>query len=407
MPSALLFVFRAYLVQGLAAGAMTAVLMPTLIAGGMDLKSYSEQSALALVPWCIKLAWAPAIDRYTKHRPHLLRRWVAFAQLAVGCATLLMLGIVDIENSRWGWGLLWLVMNTGLAAQDTATDAAAIRYIAPSRRAGANSAMQFGHALGATVFAAWVLGAIARNYGLSSVVAALAGVFVLLGLLEWRIGQRAANAPQADATDDAPQASPPSPLNRKAFMVALCMAGTALFTQAVTSTAAGPFLLGKLRWTVQDYQRELYPIATFVSLAAYALGTKLLPRRPTLRVFGWSGLAIAGLWVALGLLEPLWESGGHPMIQGYAVFEAIATAFWTASLYALLMQTSQGPHRALAFAGLMVLMNLSRLAGTLVTPQFLKQLSFAQLWIFMGALQLTWTIVSRAALRRVDPWRSL
>lgn len=80
--------------------------------------------------------------------------------------------------------MLWLAVNTGRAAQDTATDAAAIRYIAPTQRTGANSAMQFGHALGASVFAGWILGAIARSYGLWTVGLCIAGLFLAFGAYE-------------------------------------------------------------------------------------------------------------------------------------------------------------------------------------------------------------------------------
>lgn len=395
-PSAVLFLLRSYLVQGVAAGALSAVVMPTLVAGGMDLAQYSEQSALALLPWCIKLLWAPAIDRFTQAHPHRLVRWVAWCQLLTGLLVLLVLGLGDIENYRWGWGLLWLTINTGLAAQDTATDACAIRYIAPSRRPGANSAMQFGHALGASVFAGWFLGAIARSQGLSAVGIAVAGFLLAMGAYEL-IASR--TWVERETTDPPATSSTGSSLAIRPYLIAGAIAASALLTQAITSTAAVPFLFTRLGWTPAQYQQELYPISTAVTLLAFGIGARLLSRRPALWSFTRASLALGALWILLGVVEPWWDPLGRPLIQGYAVLESCATALWTASLYTLLMGASQGRHRALAFATLMTLMNLSRLAGTLVAPPIVAHFSFDQLWILMGALQIAWTILCLWALR--------
>lgn len=391
-------VFRSYLIQGVAAGALTAVILPSLAQGGMDVRQYSGQSALALLPWCLKLAWAPAIDRFIQDRGGSPRRWIALTQVWTGLAALALVGIVDIENSQWGWGLSWLVINTGLAAQDTATDAAAIRYIAPSRRSGANAAMQFGHALGASVFAGMFLGAIARRYGMTSVALSTGGLLIVAGLYEYFAPRQ--GLPTAIRGDSTPAASSTS---LRTWLVAALVASTALLTQAITSTAAAGFLFQRLGWTVEQYQSELHPLSTLVSLLAFALWSRLLLSISPRKSFLWSSLGIGALWIALGLVEPLWELWGRPLIWVYAVQEGLLTAAWTASLYALLMKASQGRHAALLFAGLMTLMNLSRLGGTLLAPLLLQEQNYARLWILVGVVQLLWSYLCHAGLRATLP----
>lgn len=391
-------VFRSYLIQGVAAGALTAVIMPSLAQGGMELGQYSEQSALALLPWCLKLMWAPAIDRFTQSRGGSLRRWIALTQILTGLIALALLGIVDIEKSQWGWGLSWLAINAGLAAQDTATDAAAIRYIAPSRRSGANAAMQFGHALGASVFAGMFLGAIARRYGLASVGLCMGGLLLVAGLYEYFDPRQGLPAVLRD--DPRPDGAKNS---TRAWLAGALIAATALLTQAITSTAAGGFLFQRLAWTVEQYQSELHPLSTVVSLLAFALWSRLLLSISPCKSFLWSSLGIGALWIALGFAEPLWDLWGRPLIWVYAVQEGLLTAAWTASLYALLMKASQGRHAALLFAGLMTLMNLSRLAGTLLAPQLLHEQDYAQLWILVGVAQLGWSLLCHTGLRAAFP----
>lgn len=109
----------------------------------------------------------------------------------------------------------------------------------------------------------------------------------------------------------------------------MAVASSARFTQAITSTAAVPFLFNRLKWTPLDYQQELLPITTGVTFVAYALGARLLTKRPVIWPFTLGSLVIAGLWIALGLAQPLWDQAGHPLIQGSAVLKSSATAIWT------------------------------------------------------------------------------
>ena len=85
-----------YFAQGLPSGLIAKALPPLLREQGVSLSVIGFTSALAL-PWALKFAWAPFVDRYGSRK-----RWL----LVLNCLTMaLMLTIASRDIAAWVEGL--------------------------------------------------------------------------------------------------------------------------------------------------------------------------------------------------------------------------------------------------------------------------------------------------------------
>jgi len=122
-----------YFAQGLPSGLIAKALPALLREQGVSLSVIGFTSGLAL-PWALKFAWAPFIDRYGSRK-----RWL----LVLNCLTMaLMLLVASRDFAAWVAALPLLLavlfcMNLVSATQDIATDGYAVSTSSPS---GAGSA---------------------------------------------------------------------------------------------------------------------------------------------------------------------------------------------------------------------------------------------------------------------------
>ncbi len=148
-----------YFAQGLPSGLIAKALPPLLREQGVSLSVIGFTSALAL-PWALKFAWAPFIDRFGSRK-----RWL----LALNCLTMgLMLLVASRDITAWVAGLPWLLavlfcMNIASATQDIATDGYAVSTLKPAWRGLGNSIQVVGYKLGMVVGGGALLWLTARH----------------------------------------------------------------------------------------------------------------------------------------------------------------------------------------------------------------------------------------------------
>lgn len=149
-----------YLAQGLPSGLIARALPPLLREQGVSLSAIGFTSLLAL-PWALKFAWAPFIDRYGSRK-----RWL----LVLNILTMgLMLLVASRDFAAWVDVLPLLLavlfcMNLVSATQDIATDGYAVTELRPEWRGLGNSIQVIGYKLGMVTGSGLLLWLVAR-YG--------------------------------------------------------------------------------------------------------------------------------------------------------------------------------------------------------------------------------------------------
>ena len=164
-----------YFAQGLPSGLIAKALPALLREQGVSLSVIGFTSALAL-PWALKFAWAPFIDRYGSRK-----RWL----LVLNCMTMaLMLIVASRDFAAWVAALPLLLavlfcMNLVSATQDIATDGYAVSTLKPEWRGLGNSIQVVGYKVGMVVGGGALLWLTAR-YGWQTSYAGLACLMLLV-----------------------------------------------------------------------------------------------------------------------------------------------------------------------------------------------------------------------------------
>lgn len=143
--------FSLYWAQGLPVGFMTQALPVILRTEGLSLSQIGG-FGLLMLPWSIKVLWAPWVDRHGSTRFGHYRSWIVMTQLC-SVAVLIALSFVPIETLNQPLYLFMLFillfsMNTCGATQDIATDGLAVNILKSTQMGWGNTLQVLGSRLG-------------------------------------------------------------------------------------------------------------------------------------------------------------------------------------------------------------------------------------------------------------------
>ena len=142
-----------YIAQGLPFGFFTQAMPALLRQQGMDLSIIGLSSLLAL-PWALKFAWAPWVDRTTLWGCERRRSWIVCMNAGViGCLLFLSFWPLPWLASS-GISLLFILLffiNLFSATQDIATDGLAVENLSFSSRGLGNGIQVAGYRVGMVV----------------------------------------------------------------------------------------------------------------------------------------------------------------------------------------------------------------------------------------------------------------
>jgi len=146
-----ILLFSLYWAQGLPVGFMTHALPVILRAEGVSL-AHIGGFGLLMLPWSIKIFWAPWVDRYGKKSQGHYRSWIIPLQW-LSVAVLIGLSFLPIQALNQPMYLLLffitlLLMNGIGATQDIATDALAVNILKNEQQHWANTFQVIGSRLG-------------------------------------------------------------------------------------------------------------------------------------------------------------------------------------------------------------------------------------------------------------------
>lgn len=146
-----LLLFSLYWAQGLPVGFMTHALPVILRAQGVSL-AHIGGFGLLMLPWSIKIFWAPWVDRHALSRLGHYRSWILPTQfLTVGTLCILSffpIQALDQPLYLFAFFISLLLMNLTGATQDIATDALAVNLLQHDQQHWGNTFQVIGSRLG-------------------------------------------------------------------------------------------------------------------------------------------------------------------------------------------------------------------------------------------------------------------
>ncbi|MCY1012361.1 MFS transporter [Nannocystis pusilla] len=135
-----------YLAQGMPYGFFSQFLPAMLREQGVSLEGVGLASLLAL-PWALKFAWAPLVDRHGLDRFGRRRSWIVPLQILT-VVTLLALSQVEPTVDLQALVIGVLALNFLASTQDIATDGLAVTILAPAERGLGNGVQVAAYRLG-------------------------------------------------------------------------------------------------------------------------------------------------------------------------------------------------------------------------------------------------------------------
>ena len=163
LPQLYLLLFSLYWAQGLPVGFMTHALPVILRAEGVSL-THIGGFGLLMLPWSIKIFWAPLVDQHGSNTKGHYRSWIIPMQLLT-IVVLIILSFLPIESLNQPIYLLLffmvlLSMNLVGATQDIATDGLAVNILKNDQQHWGNTFQVIGSRLGFIVGGGAVLWAL-------------------------------------------------------------------------------------------------------------------------------------------------------------------------------------------------------------------------------------------------------
>lgn len=183
-----LLLFSLYWAQGLPVGFMTHALPVILRAEGVSL-AHIGGFGLLMLPWSIKIFWAPWVDRFGNHQRGHYRSWIIPTQLltviALIALSFLPIHALDQPQYLFLFFIVLMSLNVVGATQDIATDGLAVRILKSEQQHWGNTFQVIGSRLGFIVGGGAVLWMLdwlewRSTFGIMAVIVLLNSLPILL-----------------------------------------------------------------------------------------------------------------------------------------------------------------------------------------------------------------------------------
>lgn len=320
-----------YAAEGAPIGFIWWTLPALLRAEALPLEQITGLTAVLLLPWIFKFAWAPLVDAL-RSRWWGFRAWIIAAQVLMGLSLVPLIWLHPAEHFHaWRWLLLCHAFCA--ATQDVAIDALAINSVPPGERGFLNGCMQAGMLTGRSVFGGGALFA-AAWLGRDWMIAMLVAWIWMAMPAALFLKEPAAREPVAARARELRHVLA-SIARRKTMWMGLAFALTSAAAFEATGQLAGPLLIdrGVPASTIGVF------FGVFVvgaMLAGGLIGGRLSDRWGRLRSVAVFLAGFVAVIVALAVVD---LGGGRPPIVLLALLTAMYffIGLFTAASYALFM----------------------------------------------------------------------
>lgn len=364
-----------YLCEGAPIGFIWWALPVRLAEAGVSGPDVATLLALLVLPWGLKVLWAPALDVLRTAR-FGLRGWILTAQLLMGLTLLPLLWLEPLAD----FGLLTVLLMTHAvfaATQDAAIDSLAISTVPEAERGAVTAWMQVGVLTARALFGGGAL-LLGNRLGDHALVGALIAV-VWGGSLLLLLGGASPG--------------PAAPVHRRQRLATFRAHLTGMLTSRVTwvgfalallagagfeatTSLAGVWLTG--RGVDSDTIGWFFSFGSVAAMLVGALlGGRAADRWPRLRAVAVFEAAAALAVLALGLAAAAYpgpeHNGGMLVLLG-VVYLTVGLA--TAALYALFMDLTDPALAATQFCAFMAGVNLCESWSTFTLGRLLETLDY-------------------------------
>lgn len=282
-----------YFAEGAPIGFVWWMLPPLLRRAGWEVDAIGALTAALVLPWGLKVLWAPLVDVLRGPR-FGLRGWVVSSQLAM-MATLAPLPWLESRGAAFG--VVLFAHACAAATQDVAIDALAVRATSPDERGALNGWMQVGMFAGRGLFGGALLG-LQEELGLGGAVALLE--LALAGTLVANLFYRPREARAEPGRWRRFGRALAGAGRRRTTWVVLAFAALGGAAFEVVGAMAGPLLVD--RGFSDEAIGTFYALPALLALALGALvGGVLADRVGRRAVAALAGAALAVLAILLGL----------------------------------------------------------------------------------------------------------
>lgn len=393
-----------YFAEGLPFGVVKELMPVYLRDRGVELAAIGLYSLIGL-PWTLKVAWSPLVDRYGDRR-----LWMAVCLAVLALATA-ALGAVE-PTAAVLVGAVMLLIAFASATQDVAIDAYTIGLVAPGEE-GSTNGVRVTAARVALIASGGGLVLLSTWLGWPAVFAIAAAAFALLALaVPW--------APRVAVSAEARRRWL-EPLREWAARPAAPAVFAFVLLYKLGDAAMGPMI--KPFWldsglTVGEVGVVSSTVGMFATIAGAIAGGRFTDR------FGiWRALLVLGLAQALsnlGYATAAWLAPPPPasavtslagalgaigeparaLIYTASMIESFTSGLGTAAFLSFLMNICDKEHAAVQYAGLSALFGLSRDAAGAVSGWAVQAVGYAAWFAFTVALALPALLL----LPRIRPW---
>lgn len=393
-----------YFAETLPFGVVREVMPVYLRASGVDLAAIGLYSLLGM-PWALKVAWSPLIDRYGDRRV-----WMASCLAVIAVATA-ALGSVE-PTAGLVVGALMLLIAFASATQDVAIDAYTIGLVSPGEEGSANG-VRLTVARIALIMSGGGLVLLSTWLGWPAVFGVAAVTLAALALVvPW--------APRVAVSAEARRhwlgpllawARRPGAIAVFAFVLLYKLGDAAM------GPMVKPFWLDS-GLSVGEVGVVSSTVGMFATIAGALVGGRVTDR------FGiWRALLVLGLAQALsnfGYATAAWVAPPHPttpvasladgwaalaeparlLIYGASMVESFTSGLGTAAFLAFLMNICDKEHAAVQYAGLSALFGLSRDAAGGMSGAAVQAVGYAAWFTITVALAMPALLL----LPRIRSW---
>ena len=393
-----------YFAEGLPFGVVKEVMPVYLRASGVDLTAIGLYSLIGL-PWTLKVAWSPLIDRYGDRRG-----WMAgsLTVLALGTAAL----SVVAPTAALLVGAVMLLIAFASATQDIAIDAYTIGLVDPGEE-GSTNGVRVTAARIALIASGGGLVLCSTWLGWPTVFAIAAGTFALLATV-------VPFAPRVQ-TSAASRQLWLEPLRDWVARPGAPAVFAFVLLYKLADAAMGPMV--KPFWLDSGLTvGEVGVVSSTVGMFATILGA-IAGGRFTDRYGIWRSLLVLGIAQALsnlGYATAAWIAPPHPtttvqtfadvlgvlgeparaLIYSASMLESFTGGLGTAAFLSFLMNICDKEHAAVQYAALSALFGLSRDAAGAVSGAAVQTMGYAAWFAFTVLLALPALLL----LPRIRPW---
>jgi PAT family beta-lactamase induction signal transducer AmpG len=374
-----------YLVQGIPTGFVTITLAAFLAEQGYGASAVAQLLTVTYVPWALKVAYAPLLDRYQHARMGRRRPWLVIAQGGMLTMLGVLLALPGASAGLWAIGGALFGYNLFGALQDVATDALAVDLLDDAERGRVSGAM-WSSKIGGIVIGGAGMGTALDAFGwrptlMIPAVLLLLAIAVPLLVRErasdqwWGRLLRAEPVPQRVGRPGPDSATPREERTLRDIGVALrqtftrwppaLLASLALLGSVPTRMMVtyGPiFTVQRLGWTDAAYSQFAGGTALIAGAVGALLGGWLADRVGRTRIIGAALIGIVTLFLGFAAARPLWSNS--LLIVGGLLVGIFLDMTLRMALQAVYMTWSQQELAATQFTIYMMMGNMSNVVGS-------------------------------------------